>query len=270
LDPAFVSSRVTHGLRFAYKPGKLSSQFVINENSGVFNKFYQLVTGQKIPPKTKINIARVLGYCTDIVHEYTNAGYGKQRVAPASIRLLSNMRQKISWPILAVQNFGTLSPYKKSLINFGNYYEQVEPDRYAVREAFEIYTESLSNYSFFESKKTYAWEVGDLTPVGLMKKDCFTVLQNLYETNVYNEKEEMFLNAPLRKNLQIPFCQMLAIYTAMFYLGSLVRYRPDYLEKLLDSKDAWIVERFTYSAPSTFLRSISNLILQKDYVYTAR
>ena len=111
---------------------------------------------------------------------------------------------------------------------------------------------------------------GDLIPIGQGKEDCFSVLKIFHESNVYNGEQEILLNAPLRKNLQIPFNQLLSIYTTMFYLGSLVRYRPDYLEKLLDSKDAWIIERFTYSAPSTFLRSMTNLILQKDYVYIPR
>jgi len=269
-DPLLVSSRVMHGLKHAFKPGKLSTQYVVVENNGVFKKLYELITGSKIPSQTQINIARILGYCTDIVHEYTSAGYGNRRITPAGIRLLSNASQKISWPMLAVQDFEILSFYKKALKEFNRYFEQIEPNKTIVREVFGLYAESLKGYSFFESSKTYSWMQGDLIPVGQMKKDCFSALDKFYESNVYNDERTILLNAPLRKNLQISFNQLLSIYATMFYLGSLVRYRPDYLEKLLDSRDAWIIERFTYSAPSTFLRSMVNLILQQDYIYISR
>lgn len=172
--------------------------------------------------------------------------------------------------MLAVQDFEILSFYKKALKEFNRYFEQIEPNKTIVREVFGLYAESLKGYSFFESSKTYSWMQGDLIPVGQMKKDCFSALDKFYESNVYNDERTILLNAPLRKNLQISFNQLLSIYATMFYLGSLVRYRPDYLEKLLDSRDAWIIERFTYSAPSTFLRSMVNLILQQDYIYISR
>jgi hypothetical protein len=33
-----------------------------------------------------------------------------------------------------------------------------------------------------------------------------------------------------------------AIYTVMFFMSEIVRYRPDYLDKILNSKAAWLLE----------------------------
>ena len=53
-------------------------------------------------------------------------------------------------------------------------------------------------------------------------------------------------------------------------MGSLVRYNPDYIEKILQSKEAWIIERFVNGAPITFLRYLANSILSTDFIYIKR
>jgi hypothetical protein len=56
----------------------------------------------------------------------------------------------------------------------------------------------------------------------------------------------------------------------MYYLGSLVRYRPWVLEAMLETKAAWIIERFVKSSPVTFLRHFRNMLDDGDWVYVAR
>ncbi len=70
--------------------------------------------------------------------------------------------------------------------------------------------------------------------------------------------------------MQVLFSEPLAIYVLMFYLGSLVRYYPYYLEQLLESKYARIIECFLAGAPETFLRHMTNLILDHNYVLVNR
>ena len=73
------------------------------------------------------------------------------------------------------------------------------------------------------------------------------------------------LNAPLNSK-KTAMNEALAIYLAMYYLGSLVRYRPWVLEEMLNTQEAWLVERFVKSAPITFLRHARNMI---DHQYVA-
>jgi hypothetical protein len=59
--------------------------------------------------------------------------------------------------------------------------------------------------------------------------------------------------------------EFVAIYVIMFLLGSLVRYRPEILEKMLSSKDTWLIERFVKTAPITLLRHFRNLV-EDNYI----
>jgi len=61
-----------------------------------------------------------------------------------------------------------------------------------------------------------------------------------------------------------------AIYAIMFYLGSLVRYHPEILEAMLAKRDAWMIESFIKSTPTTFLRYIRNLFDENNIVYEQR
>ncbi len=270
--PDAVSGRVTHGLSLPrnFSSGSFSKQFINIENNGVFNYLYKSITGKVIKPKIKLNISRILSYCSDIEYEYQSAGYGKSRLVPTTVRVMSDMQQKISWPMIAAVNFDLLQPYKGSLSKFHKYFDEVDADKNLAFQAFGIRGETLPTLTFFESNKTYNWLEGDKTNIREIMADLFNALDGISEANPYNEDFDIFLVAPLMKSNQVLLNQTLATYVTMFYLSSLVRYQPAYLETLLNSKDAWIIERFAYSAPSTFLRSIGNLILQKDYVYIAR
>ena len=54
---------------------------------------------------------------------------------------------------------------------------------------------------------------------------------------------------------------------SMFFMGSLVRYRPDLLEELLGTSAAWLLESFVHAAPLLFLRTITSLILNRMNVF---
>jgi hypothetical protein len=64
--------------------------------------------------------------------------------------------------------------------------------------------------------------------------------------------------------------EVLAIYAVMFYLSSLVRYRPNYLESLLNHKPAWLIENFVNSTPETFLKMMVSKIVGTDFVFRRR
>lgn len=270
-DPDFFSNPVVHGLKHPFKSGKLSTQSVyVDRRFGVFQKLYKTTTNIKIPFQTKLDVVPLLGYCSDISHEYRTAGYGEPRRALVKSRSMTNNKDKTAWPAIAVENFEVLSPYKQALTDFHNYFEQVEPNKHAFTQCFNLHAWELPYYSFFESKTTYSFIGSDMIPMPQMTQDVYNAIKNLFMSNPYDDGFNFVLTTPLKKNLQIPFNEPLAIYVVMFYLGSLVRYHPDYLEKLLDSKDAWILERFSNSSTITFLRHLSNLILGHDYIYTVR
>ncbi len=107
---------------------------------------------------------------------------------------------------------------------------------------------------FFESKKEYPLTAANVP------SDVISTIGDLVSYSPFSDDVLFVLNKPIRTPKLGPMNEVLAIYCCMFFLGSLVRYKPDLLEKMLSTKDAWLIERFTKSVPLTFLRHLRNLI----------
>jgi len=58
--------------------------------------------------------------------------------------------------------------------------------------------------------------------------------------------------------------QLLAAYMAMFYFGSIARYRPADFEKILQSKYGWVIEEFLVTQGHQFVYLTANLILGQE------
>lgn len=271
-DSRFLRNTLSHGLyQKNFAAGPLSLQTLsLTKKKGVFHKFYELERYINIPNSTKLSISSMFAYCSDVAHEFVLSGWGASKILPVKMSVFSHRGGRISWPMMVIANFSVLAPYKKSLSPFFRYFHMVKPDRNMINKVFDISAEFYSGYTYFESLNTYSWTNDDHIKVEKILSDVRDALSAMYESPIYDDENDFNISVPLRVNNQLPFSEPLAIYVLMFYIGSLVRYRPDYLEKLLSSKDAWIVERFVRGSAVTFLRYIGNAILGKDYIYTAR
>ncbi len=57
---------------------------------------------------------------------------------------------------------------------------------------------------------------------------------------------------------------LVAIYAAMFYLGSVTRYKPDVFDKILGGRYAWIVQEFIATAPAQFLYILASVLARAE------
>ena len=55
---------------------------------------------------------------------------------------------------------------------------------------------------------------------------------------------------------------MAAIHAAMFYLGSVTRYKPEDFDKILSGGYSWIVEEFIATAPVQFLYILASQLAE--------
>jgi hypothetical protein len=60
--------------------------------------------------------------------------------------------------------------------------------------------------------------------------------------------------------------QALAAYMAMFYFGSVARYRPSHLEKILFSEFAWAIDEFLSAEGQQFVYFVANRMLEREVV----
>lgn len=268
-DPDEVDQRISHGLQHAHNVGALQEQHIASR-SGVFAKLYELMIGQQIPEGYRLSIATLLSYSTDISHEFSLTGFGERSILPAMFRIQS--ADVGTHATLAIPRFELVERRVEMLQELLTSYEEVDFEKEIAREQFGLFAEQKKRFRFFETRKQYPHEGNnnDVIPVPVIVRECRMALHNYYQSNPYKDDYcDFYLCLPL-DNPRLPFNEILAIYGVMYYLGSLIRYFPRYLEGILASKDAWIIERFVKSAPVTFLRHISNLILNEDRVYSSR
>src|SRR5258708_18817942 len=127
-------------------------------------------------------------------------------------------------------------------------------------------------FSFLSFTQLSLWHRGFIDPV-VFRQKIINDLSPYYSSHYFDDNRDFDLVLPYtdRTNpTQLPITEALAIYAVMFYLSSLVRYRPDYLEELLNTKPAWLIENFVTSTPETFLRIMVCKIIESDIVFRRR
>lgn len=271
-NPSLVSGLVRHGLssgEFARRSFDKQAVFVTRQR-GVFHDFFDLELGQQPPSNFRLGATGLLGYCSDVKHEYERAQFGDHRLLPARVRLFANAPSKLSWLGLAVYKFDLIRSYRKSLAGFFDYFEEVSLDSQWAWGAYNIRAEAYDTYSYFQTKTVYPWRADGIVEVGKIRSETLLACGSLLESPIYPDGNDLKFVIPFRLNYQLPMNQPIAIYVMMFFIGSLVRYHPEYLEVLLNSKDAWIIERFVRGSSETFLRYMGNAILGTDYIYAHR
>ena len=268
-EPEKIRGEVYHGL---IKPRgtRTSDRQIVEVRNGVFPTFYRLVTGQRLKLKTRFNVFDLLGYCSDVGLEYEVGGFGRHRTTPCRAIVASEQNTGPYFGLIDVCDFDKLEPYKKTLSAFYSRLEEVDLEPNSCRELFKLYAEEKRRYRFFETRGLFPLNEDGKIPIGQVMSHVYDGLRPFFEQTPYAGDGDFTLVAPLRKNLQIPMRESVAIYAVMFYLSSLVRYDPTYLEKIFASREAWIFKRFVSTAPITFLRRIRNLIDGRNFIYLSR
>jgi len=265
-DPDSVNQRISHGLHHLHVDGPLRDQSIVTRQ-GVFPRFYHVLTGQVIPDNTRLGVISLLSYSTDIAYEFVSAGFGIQPILPAIFRIQRG--NEGSHATLAIRDFGAAEARPDFTDEFFRHFEEVEFNKDLARAQFELYAEQKRSYRFFETRTQYP-DDNNIIPNLRIAGDCRAALRRFYQSNPYSEEYCDFLLCLPLENTTLPFNEMLATYASMYYLGSLIRYFPRYLEQILASKDAWLIERFVKGSPITFLRHVSNMILGEDRIYSTR
>ena len=263
-----INTRVQHGLFHRQRLGAFEKQ-TIRVSGGVFPNLYRELMDTNIKHNISLNITQLFGYIPDIGHEFNLVKYGPSKITFGMLRACSDYKRKKSWPLIALSDTNIIDQYPKFYSRFNNHLERVQISPYEAKELFDMDAATIDKHRFYQSKKEYSWGSQDTIPIGQIRNNLLKSLDPNIETIHFPSDYEYLLFGPLRPNLQIPFNDTIAVYVIMYYLGSLVRYFPSYLENLYDSKHAWIIERFVTCAGIIFLRNMANNILRHHYIYSS-
>lgn len=266
-----MNQRIGHGL--SYNPNSRSRDFrqeKIKIVDGVFRLLYEQETGKSVRLNSSLNIVKLLSYCTDISYQYESAGFGQHSMLYSIACMQTHTQNQEAWMLIGIPKFNSLDNFPGFRNRFLRLYEEVSVHEFRTREYFQISALQKTAYRFFQDRTIVHWPSPDIPPTLELRDKLIDTLNPFFNVHYFEDGFDLELALPYLPNRQIPFNEILSIYCVMFYLSSLVRYKPNYLEELLNHKPAWLVEGFVNSTPETFLRIFVNHIIGIDYIFLKR
>ncbi len=236
-DPQRIMSRVNHGLGYDTTVTNTDFQLeAIKVHQGIFPMFYEAQTSNVISTQGS-SVLRVIDL------------------------------------IIGIPAVTNLNDFLSLNGNFFNTYEEVQIDKIRFALIFGKDTPELSGFRFFQDRATIPFLSGGTVDLSTHIDIISNTLSPYFCIHYFDDNFDFELVLPYQDAatpISKPFNEALAIYAVMFYLSSLVRYRPAYLEELLNSKPAWLIESFVNSTPETFLRMMVSKIIGIDFVFRRR
>ncbi len=278
-NPQMIMGRtnqaVTHGL--SYKTSTTNTDFqleIVRVCDGIFPIFYEAETSTVISTaiNSTLNISSLLGYPTDINREYLMVNYGNGKILSSLAAILTHRPQNQAWTVLGIPARPGLNEFLNLHSNFLNAYQEVQiyPLFYPV---FDIPPQELLSHRFFQDITPIPMNSIDMVNENVLFQKIIDALNPHFSVHYYDDHNGFDLALPYQDathTTPLPMNEVLAIYAVMFYLSSLVRYRPNYLESLLNHKPAWLIENFVNSTPETFLKMMVSKIVGTDFVFRRR
>lgn len=264
-DPAFVDNHLMHGLS-ASGTGSLARHYVTMHKAGVFQEFYKRVIGKLPPAAARVSVRKLLAYVSDVSFERQQCQMGPSRMH--NMRLVGAACPDGAYGILAV--FATDTVFQrppKELLASPNF-DVVQMSSVNAMPIFGLPAGRLPGTLFLETKKLWPRSRPGQIPFADIAKYVADALGARYLVMPFDHEYGMQYNELIQPRMEMN--EALAIYLITFYLGSLVRYRPWVLEAMLETKDAWIIERFVKSTPITLLRHLRNMLDGQNLVYITR
>jgi hypothetical protein len=255
----FLSSdKFGHGLRESHKGGDFRDEGALVANDGVFCELYHTLKGKRIAAGTELCIGEMLGRIRDVAYDPGAGGSIASLAAGRSRRIFDNDCRTF-WLLLAVSDFKRLcNSYGPAFGDLMNYFEEVSLDWRSEERLFNIVATASPDFAYLQSKKVYS---NDEKGLDEFATDMEPLCTKYFAATVHLEEYDFVLSPPLGPNHEYPWDEFLAGYVGYFYLGSLVRYHPAYLESLLKTRAAWTLESFTKSSAETLLRHVVSLIM---------
>jgi hypothetical protein len=259
-----------HGLTARTDPTStdLGKQTVEVHLKGVLPAFYHQQLKTALPKDVRLDVKSLLGYIPQITHEYETAGLGPTAtLVTCKARLLVDQPNDKAWWTVAIPGgYDPSALPEPNKSRFASEFEEVETPGNKALAQFSIDGRAHRHYRFFQSRATASWASG--VPRQLPIVSLFGSLEGYIEPKLIDDGFDFTVFQPFAHPLG-PFrmTELPAAYLVMFYLASLVRYRPDYLDSLLETRAAWMIESFVASAPLMALRAFVSKITDRLYIY---
>lgn len=267
-----VGRRVHHGLSYSPTKARSIRGDQVTTGRGVFPMLYQKRTGGVMSNSSSLGVTRLLGLVPEIGLELAESGYGMPTTVSAYHCVAGDSQS--AWVLLCTPNPGFLTAGNHAVGRaFRSRFTEVGLDDWPNwREFFALSRRTRYNtLCVLQSIATFSQVNSD----GLRTPDYYGAAMHLraemgpYVSNPIQAPVDAFLTPGLFRGRRFPMPVELARYALMFYLSSLVRYKPSMLDPVHEATNAWLFDSFARETPLRMLGDAVCGILGRPLVFEA-
>jgi len=250
-----------HGLSARVAPGAPDTwKLTVQHADGIFALLYETAIGVPIRVGTELDARDLLGYVSSIGWQLAKSGRGTAHSWwPCHWVFLSQGEQL--WDVLGISCEADLSRLPPTL---SSQYQELAPDaaKLLARETLGLQAVQASAVRFLQRATPLPpREPGKYNASGI-EQALRTAIPNCVFEHLDSTDFQFCVGLPYAAPTgQIPMTELVASYAVMYFLSSVVRYHPDYMDTIGESADAWLIESFAKSAPLSLLRQLVALTL---------
>jgi len=266
-----VGVEIHHGLTYRPSASKSMAGDSLIVRNGVFPLLYEKRTGRTLTNGTRLPVMRLLANCPEIGQELDSLGLAKATPAGIIHAVVTDLQDY--WSLIVLIPNDMISESGVSSRLFLRHFNEVEkPQNW--RDIFAISRRTHgSNIGLYESKRRYPRNA--TTPGQELFGDALAVRNETWNAlrDMIDESTEGFFDALLAPSLYRTRSRMLfmppslARYALMFYVSSLVRYKPSALDRETHGKQAWVLDSFTRQASLPLLHAALSGIEGKPFLF---
>lgn len=275
LEDPDMPDRIGHGLAWNSKASKSLDRLSLSvkqSGNNVFYKYHHKVfNGVGLP--SNIDLKKLFSYLPANSMEFEDLSLGKCNVQPVIARMIVSQSNQKFWPAFAVPKNAFLRRHSRSFPLLRTKYEFCDISQNTrnielIKTVFNLPAAEWMNYDFFQANEANQKQmVGGNSVVPMMIaldfKDLFSnfISHNNRTGSLYSTRSA-FLAIPYSPRSVFRLNEEVAAYAVMYFMSELVRYRPDFLDKLLGDRLLWLFESYVNSYPLIFLNHISSRIVR--------
>lgn len=265
-NPNLAGKKRYHGIKFNFNENiELNKQVVTSQRSGVFPLLYEWYFGKPIGEHS-LNIKTLLNYCTEISYQCHMSGIEEDKILSGFYAHCTNRTQKTGWSVIGLTNANLLLQYPKTYKFFIENFEKIELKQHDFFDIFGLTAFEYKFFTFFQSINPIPWPSTSITSALEVRGEIMKAFDSGIYSNFTGKEVDFQIALPYKTRNQIFMDEAISIYLVMFYLSNLVRYNPQYLEKIFSKKEAWLIDSFIRSCSITFIKKFISKILGTDYI----
>jgi hypothetical protein len=260
---AVINKRINHGLSFDVGRNTTIRSDSIRVAPGVFPLLYEARTGMKMRDKTVLPVKRLLSQLPEIGHEYERVFSEPPSVSLGWYRTVGHGSEY--WPLLIFTNGLDVLSRAFEWHSLMRMFDPVEiPTNW--RFSFPEISPRMYPQAMLQGKTTFQSTSVNKAP----HMECVEYTRSALGSAIDAPMQgncDLLLCPSLYKSRRFAMPSFLARYALMFYLSSLIRYRPSRLNPDREQLTLWLLEAFARQSPNLLLANGLEGVIQKSLIF---